>query len=252
MNRQRKRKRRLSFPGQFHERTQRVSLLPQEDAVVLDRSIRSPVPDRGERHPCGSLRHGPFAQDDRRKRRDPPTSARRHAALRLPDREGHRREVGVRVESHVDATAVPRLIESGIEIEVDAPVDRLEEHRVFQHPGHVDEDIRFTDETAKRRVTHTDGLGRPFEQQRSGSRQAERAHDAKEAARRVASRERRADRTKLRRGYRLDEADIVAEMLEAEDVLEHGPRGAALCCIGGKHAREHDFHTRTGFHRVPS
>ena len=39
---------------------------------------------------------------------------------------------------------------------------------------------------------------------------------------------------------RVDEPDVVAELLETEDVLQHGPRRPALVRIGGDHAGDED------------
>src|SRR5688572_33175637 len=44
-----------SSRGQIHEWPERVRLLPQEEPVVMDAPIRTPVRDRGEPVTCGKI-----------------------------------------------------------------------------------------------------------------------------------------------------------------------------------------------------
>ncbi len=110
----------------------------------------------------------------------------------------------------VDPLRVPELVEDGIEVEVDPDWRLVENAIVAKHPRDVQENVGH-----RASVRPEEGL-RP-------------EREAGEVPAGLA----------VRLG-RVDEPDVVAELLETEDELQHGPRRPALVRIGGDHAGDED------------
>ena len=151
-------------------------------------------------------------------------------------------EMGVAVKSHVDAfDRVPELIERRIEVEIDAARNGLEQPRVGQHPGNVDQHDRSR-VAASSRVRRRRGrcLARLLEQQRGAAGQTEGGRHLAEIAGVDRASERRAVRPHRRGRIGSTRYTSWPRLAQPQHVLQHRPRRAALMRVAGDHAADED------------
>src|SRR5205085_5593001 len=182
-----------------------MRLLAVADALVLERAVASEVRHRRERVPVDPLDNGPAGEDDRRQRPDPVESDAGDPAA-----EGHL--VRVTVEADVDPLQVPELVEDRVEVEVDADRCAAEDSLVAEHPGDVQQHVWNGTAVAPEEGARTEA-------------------QALEVAGRLA------------RWFRgVHDPYLVAELLQAVDVLEDSRGRAALVRIRGDHSGDEDPH----------
>src|SRR5262249_6915975 len=150
MDRQRRLKVLQSTTRELDEAAKGMDLLTEDDAAALHRPVAAPVADRGPGAVARTACRRPLGQHDRLQRRLPRSTARRYVAARQTDPQADGGEVGMTLESDVDALDVPQLVERRIEIEVHAPRYRLDELRVAQHSRDVDQEIAGFGELGQR------------------------------------------------------------------------------------------------------
>ena len=218
--------------GKLDQLSERVGLLAVENAVTPDRAVAAPVRDGRQRVELDPLRRSPFAEHDRREGRDPPKAVRRDVAAGSADRLPYGHELRVACEANVDSLGVPKLVEDGVEVEVNPGQDRLAELLVTKHSRHVDEEVCSAGPLAQPRVRHAGAVAPARLEERGIALQPVRGDHCLEVA----------DVLRGERVNRLDEEDVVAEPAEAEQVLEDGPGGAPVVRHACKHAAEDDSH----------
>ncbi len=224
---------------QRHEAAKRVGLLAVEHSAIFDRSISPPVADRRPGGAGIAGCHRPFGKNDRLESRHPHSSAGRDVAFQRADRTSDRREMRVPVEAHINAlNFVPQLVEGRIEIQVDPGRDRSEQIRVRQHAGDVDQDVCVFRGPQQVPVRKTNALVRVLPQQ--GALHIEARHHIVKIRRVDRRRQRRPLGPARRRRDWLDEAHVVSETAQSQDVLKNGPRRAPLVRIAGDHAAQQD------------
>jgi hypothetical protein len=181
---------------------QRMCLLAVANPVMLDPAVSAPVGNRRQRVVFDPICNGPALHHDRRQRVDPLVTGRRDMAA-----DG--RVVCVPIEADVLTLYVPELVEDGVEVEVDADRRPLEDLLVPQHSGDVDEHVVVT----------------------AGRIESERPAQVAEV---------RFSRGSAHPG--IHHGHLIAQSLEPEHVLEHGPCRATLVWVSREHARDQDLH----------
>ncbi len=122
-----------------------MGLLAVEHPLMLDRTVAAPVADRGKGIIGNVLRHRPVGQYHWLERWDPGESTGRHRASGPSDVQADRYEMRMAGETPVDALhLLPKLVEAGIKVEVNADRDPRRQCLVGKHAGDVDQDIRST------------------------------------------------------------------------------------------------------------
>jgi hypothetical protein len=142
-------------------------------------------------------------------------------------------------EAHVDPLLLPELVEGRVQVEVRAHGNLLEEARVAQDPGHVQQQVGRRRPLGQVVVRGAVNLSRVGHQQR-GAADAGLLGRLREIGRVLGALQGRAGRLERAGGHLLDEQDVMAEAPQAHHVLEHRPRRATLVRVRRDHARDDD------------
>src|SRR6266404_4791311 len=119
-----------------------MGFLPIKGALILNRTVPAPIPDRGESVCTDMFRGRPAVQKDRLQGFEPGQPTAGYWTIRVSDPLANRDKMSVPAKTHIDSLdSAPKLVKGGIQVEIGPDCYPRKEVLVGEQAGNVDEHV---------------------------------------------------------------------------------------------------------------